>query len=255
MYFNFVWYVLQPYFLLLIATVIALWNLWRRRQETRKRLWLVSLPLAGLVLLSMPVAVYLAQGSLEWPNPPLKSRPSDTDAIIVLAAGIYPADDIRRETELDRESCYRCLYAAELYRQGLPCPIIVSGGKPSEDDEISIAEIMRQFLHKIGIRSTDIVVEDRSHSTYENALECSNLIRQYRFKKVLLITDGIHLRRALGCFRKQGIDAVPAGCNYRATKFGGTLLSFWPDPQSIESNGRVVHEWVGLGWYWLQGRV
>jgi uncharacterized SAM-binding protein YcdF (DUF218 family) len=256
MYFHFVWYLLQPYFLLLLVTAIAVANLWRRRRETRKRLLLVSLPLLGFVLLSMPAVAYLTQGSLEWPYPPLKNRPTDTDAIIVMSAGIYPSDNVRAKAELDRDSCYRCLHASELYHQGIPCPIIVCGGNPDEGDENPPnARVMQDFLQEIGVPSAYIIVEDRSRTTYENVLECSKLVEKHQFKKILLVTDGIHLHRALGCFRKQGIDAIPAGCNYRATKFSGTIISFWPDSDSIESTGRVAHEWLGLGWYWLRGRI
>ncbi len=61
---------LEPYTLLLLALFGVL--MWMSRQGPPGR-WLqrVALALTGLlIVLSMPVAGYLSQGSLEWSYPP-----------------------------------------------------------------------------------------------------------------------------------------------------------------------------------------
>jgi uncharacterized SAM-binding protein YcdF (DUF218 family) len=133
---------------------------------------------------------------------------------------------------------------------------VVSGGNPNEaGSDLVGATVMRDFLIQLGVNANDVLVEDLSRTTYENAVNCRRLLDEQHVHKVLLITDGVHMRRALACFRKQGIDAIPAGCNYRATRFVGSISSFLPDPEAAEWTGRASHEWLGLAWYWLRGRI
>jgi uncharacterized SAM-binding protein YcdF (DUF218 family) len=133
---------------------------------------------------------------------------------------------------------------------------VVSGGNPNEDDsELVWATVMRDFLIQLGVKANDILVEDLSRTTHENAVNCGKLLNELKIHKVVLVTDGLHMRRALGCFRKQGIDAVPSGCNYRAMKYEGSIAGFLPDPEAALWVGRACHEWGGLAWYRLRGRI
>ena len=52
-----------------------------------------------------------------------------------------------------------------------------------------------------------------------------------------------------------GILVVPAGCRYRATEFFWTVFNFLPSAGAANSNQEVIHEWMGLAWYWLKGRI
>ncbi len=61
--------------------------------------------------------------------------------------------------------------------------------------------------------------------------------------------------RALRCFRKQGIDPVPAACAHRAVDFRFELPAFLPSPGAMGDLTAVVHEWIGLAWYRARGRI
>src|SRR5881394_4046249 len=97
---------LRPYTLLWLVLLVAVINLWRKRRETRRRLLLVTIPFVALQLISTPLVAHL-----------------------VLAGGVFSPDEVRDRAELADDTRLRCLYAAELYRQGPACPILVSGGK------------------------------------------------------------------------------------------------------------------------------
>src|ERR1700682_5713445 len=124
----------RPHTVLWLILLVAVVNLWRKRRETRGRVLLLTIPFAALQLVSTPVVAHLALGSLEWQYPPLESRPADCQAIVVLAGGILPPDEVRDRAELADATRLRCLYAAELYCQGPACPVLVSGGKVDPDD-------------------------------------------------------------------------------------------------------------------------
>ena len=96
---------------------------------------------------------------------------------------------------------------------------------------------MRDFLRDQGLSDADLIVEDRSRTTHENAVECRKLLEERRITKVILVTDAVHMFRALRSFRKQGIQAVPSACHHRATQFEWTLWDF-PDRHGIWGSGR-----------------
>lgn len=112
---------------------------------------------------------------------------------------------------------------------------------------------MRDFLGDRGIDEADLIVEDRSRTTHENAVECRRILESRRIRKVVLVTDATHMLRALGCFRKQGIEAVPSACAHRATQFPWGLSDFLPSVNAVPNHELVLHEWLGLAWYWLRG--
>jgi uncharacterized SAM-binding protein YcdF (DUF218 family) len=254
---EFISSLLQPHIFLYLLMVGALISLWRTRPALpRRRLLWLTVPFVLLSLLSVPALGYLGFGSLEWSYPPLRQRPAEAEVIVVLSGYLKAPDEVLAEAELGEDTLYRCLRAAELYQQGPRCPILVSGGKvdPSQPGP-TLAAAMRDFLVKLGVAAEDILLEDRSRSTYENALYSSEILRRRGLAQVVLVTDANHLLRAELCFRKQGIAVVPCGCYYHATHFDAALSDFLPNPASFGQHELVLHEWMGLAWYWLCSRI
>lgn len=256
MYFTITKNLLQPFALLFLVTGLLVANLWRNRRERRSRLLLLTITFAALMLATIPAVIYPALGSLEWQFPPLSRRPDGAEAIVVLAGGIVPADAIRPRPELTEDTLFRCLHAAEIYHHGKPCPVIVTGGTLDPRSTIPpFAPSMRDFLVRLGVSPADVVIKDRARTTYESAAEIRRILERYHVRKVLLVTEAIHMFRSLRCFHKQGIEADPAACHHRATEFRYQLDSFLPSPKAADVGAAVVHEWLGVAWYWLKGRL
>jgi uncharacterized SAM-binding protein YcdF (DUF218 family) len=247
---------LQPHVLLFLLTGLALALLWRSRREPRGRPVFLALSFGALVGVNTPAVSHLALGSLEWQFPPLEQRPADADAIVVLSSGLLPPVASGGRAELDEDSLRRCLFAARLYHQGRPCPVLVSGGQVDPGPEGPVcAELMGTFLVQLGVRASDLIVESSSRTTYENAVESAKLLEKHRLSRVLLVTDAVDLYRAVRCFRKQGVDPVPSPCYYRTGRFEWSLFTFLPSPGAALGCQRAWHEWCGVLWYRLQGRV
>jgi uncharacterized SAM-binding protein YcdF (DUF218 family) len=245
---------LDPYrllFLLLGAGIAFLW--WRRRVPI-SRLLLATLALMGLAILSTPALAYLSLGTLEWRYPPVERRPDDAEAIVVLGGGMHPPDATRLRAEMNADSLFRCLHAAAVYRGGKPCPVVVCGGRIAPGDSTPpLAQLMRDFLRDQGVSDDDVIVEDRSRTTHENAVECRKLLEERRISKVILVTEAVHMFRALRSFRNQGIQAVPSACHHAATQFEWTVWDFLPSAGAVQDHERTFHEWLGSAWYWVRG--
>jgi uncharacterized SAM-binding protein YcdF (DUF218 family) len=114
---------------------------------------------------------------------------------------------------------------------------------------------MGAILVKLGVRPEDVLVENTSRTTYENATHSRELLEKRQIKRIMVVTDSVHLHRAVLCFRKQGFDVVPSGSNYRTTEFRPSLDAFLPSIWGIGGWEEAGHEWLGLAWYWLTGKI
>lgn len=246
---------LNPFLVsLLIVIGITAW-LWRKRQLPFWQLSALSAALVVLTLSCTPALMYYALGSLEWPFTPLNQCPQETRSIVVLGGYVMPPDESRKTAQLGIDSLYRCLMAAQLYRDSGPCTIFVSGGKvnPAEAGP-TIAQAMKDFLVQHGVPASSIVVEEKSTNTYENAHYTAQILSERHIDSVVLVTDATHLRRACWCFEAQGIHPIACGTLFHPRDFDWELKSFLPNPMAALDLQRVLHEWLGIAWYWSQGR-
>ena len=141
---------------------------------------------------------------------------------------------------------------ASLSMRSSPSSRSVASQLPGEP---SCAEVMRDFLIGVGVNPADVLLEDQSRTTYENAVGCARLLRGRQVGTVVLVTDAVHMYRAERCFRKQGLTVIPAPCNYRATEFRWSLPAFLPHAHAAVGSQEVFHEWLGTLWYWCRGRT
>jgi uncharacterized SAM-binding protein YcdF (DUF218 family) len=247
---------LQPFPVLLLWTIVAA-VLIRRKPPSRQRWRWLFVPVILLLFTSTPIAAFLASGTLEWFYPPLRERPADADVIVVLSGYYYAVDAEGERFELGTDTLQRCLKAAELYRQSeSPCRILVSGGVFSgEENAPSCARVMKDWLMKMGVKESDILVEDQSRSTHENAVESSKILHREKIEKMVLVTDAVHLWRATGCFHKEGVEVVPCGCGYQSNSLDWSPAMFLPNVHSARSFQEAYHEWLGLVWYRSRGWI
>jgi uncharacterized SAM-binding protein YcdF (DUF218 family) len=248
--------IVEPFTLTWLLTAIGVVLLWRKPRERLRRVAAVTAVFAAFSIVCTPWFAFLAIGSLEWQYPPLTDELEPAPAIVVLGGGVREADEVRPRPELSEDSLRRCLVAAELHRTHPGRPVVLCGGviMPSGAGP-ALALVMRDFLLTQGLPAADLVVEDRSLSTHENAVQSRALLRSRNIDRVLLVTDASHLFRAERCFRRQGFDVIPAGCDYRATRFHGIPADFLPKASAAQLTNRAAHEWIGALWYWLRGRI
>jgi len=113
---------------------------------------------------------------------------------------------------------------------------------------------MRNLLGRAGVPFDLIWTEERSLSTYQNALFASQALRKQGITKVALVVDASSMPRAAACLRKQGIQVLPVPCDLRV--FGPPYLEeFIPNWKALRRNERTFHEMAGLIWYWALGRI
>ncbi len=253
---SFIIYLLNPFTIASIVTGVGVFALWRKRQVSKALLSVVTLGFVSMIVLELPVVSHFALGSLEWSFMPLGELPKEVQAIVVLSGSSNPPNSVQTEATLGSDTSHRCVYAASVYHRLKPMPVLVSGGKV--DPTVSgpaVAQLMSDFLIKLGVDASAVELESVSRSTHENAVECRKVLDRRRIRRILLVTEAWHMRRAALCFRKQGIEIIPAACHHRATRLEGSILNFLPNPSSTEGLSDAFHEWLGLAWYGLRGWI
>lgn len=142
--------------------------------------------------------------------------------------------------------------AARLYHAGRAPRVVVSGA--ALDGTVSEAQIMANSLRQQGVPAEAILQESESLTTYENGRNTARLLKEEKLDKVLLVTSALHMPRAMGVFRKQQVDATPAGSPPQIVVPDDPAFSFWlPSMQVLSASRSVVKEYVGMLVYWLRG--
>lgn len=198
-------------------------------------LWLVS---------TVPVGDALMRGlesNLELPTAPRG------DVIIILGGGIHSeVKDLTGEGVPSEDMLARIVTAVRLQKK-LDIPVIISSGMvfPWEKSE---AIIGKRFLVDLGVPASKIIVEDKSRDTIENARYSKELCEQYRFKKPLLVTSALHMKRAMLSFKKFSLDVTPFPVNLHKGKDRSYV---WMDyiPGNQENAALSLREYMGLIFY------
>ena len=103
------------------------------------------------------------------------------------------------------------------------------------------------------IDRSQILFEDKSRNTYENARNGLDLIVPAPGSRWLLITSASHMPRAIGSFRAAGWSNILSyPVDYQTAETG--YSRFWNMGRGISLTRTALHEYAGLLVYWLTGR-
>jgi uncharacterized SAM-binding protein YcdF (DUF218 family) len=245
----------HPFTLLVLGLVAVIVAFWRRPATPRRPLIAATFLVGLLVLLSSPLLSYVAMLGLEWPYPPEVAPTYAGQALVVLSCDMRVYDASAKYVEPGYETAARCLHAADVYHRGPRRPVLVSGGKDPQENGPSLAEMMRDFLVKLGVNPADVIMEQAATTTFENAKFSEKLLRQRGLHRIVLVTDAAHMRRAVAVFEATELEVIPAPCNYYAGRFKLSLAAFLPSYGALGNIDYAAHEWLGLAWYRLHGRL
>jgi len=177
------------------------------------------------------------------------------EAGVVLGAGLATVDKSTGKITF-RHNGDRIFQAMELYHSGRIGKIILSGGSGSMVFRDALeADLVRQYLLGLGYPPGDIIAENQSRNTYDNARYTAVILKmEFPAGEALLITSALHMRRAEACFKKQGIAVQP----FVTEKIAGPRRYdfahlFVPDTDNLKNFEDLVHEAVGYLTYKVMG--
>jgi uncharacterized SAM-binding protein YcdF (DUF218 family) len=187
------------------------------------------------------------------------SQPDDIDppdGIIVLGGAVDQALTAIHDRVSFGQAADRVIAPIALLRRYPKARLVFTGGAGTlRATTLTEAWAVRRFWRAVGVDEGNVVYEDRSRNTFENAVFSRELVKPRESERWLLITSAMHMPRAVGVFRKAGFPVIAYPVDFR------TNGEFWSVGVPGDTGSAIamleyaMHEWVGLVAYRLTGKT
>lgn len=169
--------------------------------------------------------------------------------IHVLGGGHTLDERLPAVDQLSATSMVRLAEGVRLYRQ-LPGSCLVFSGW-SAIGLSSQAEVTRRAAIELGVPATDIIVLSEPSNTQEEAKAYANTVSSGN--TLIVVTDAVHMPRAMYHFEQQGLHPVPAPTNYLLKQNPkGDGLAWFPNVHTMAVMQRLLHEYAGMAREWFR---
>lgn len=250
------WLVAEPSSFLLLCWLIGCALLWTRWFKIG-RIAVAGTALITLANAMLPIGDW-ALRPIEDRFPPPVTLPTRVDGLIVLGGTID-------ESIIGRRGIPRSLAATgsprldaflELSRRYPMARHVFTGGAieliNGRDTE---ADVVRRIFARIGVDTTQIIFEDRSRNTFENAVYSYALVKPEPEQQWIVITSARHMPRAIGTFRKAGWRNLIAFPVDYATDHEIDFAPHFGLGSNLNLLSEAVREYIGLVAYYMFGRM
>ena len=149
----------------------------------------------------------------------------------------------------------RLLNTLDLFHSKKIDKILITGAAGSLTSKLQESQILKNYLNKVGVPDSCILIEGKSNNTYENAIYSEKILNNYPAgNSYLIITSDYHMRRSMACFKKTNLNVFPF---IKRPEVGHFDLEWIIIPQSnILFEWKVLfHEMAGYLAYKLVGYI
>lgn len=245
---------LAPTHFAIFLTVIGAALLYTRLWRWGRRLAAFS-ALALLLMAYGPIGHFLAAPlEARFPSPP-DDMPAP-DGIIVLGGTIDEKLSAERDRPIMVDAAERLTAPIALRRKFPNARIVFTGGSSALRGAIySEADGVKRFWRDMGLDQGDILYENRSRNTHENAVFTRDLVQPKQGERWLLVTSAMHMPRSIGIFRKAGFDVIPYPVDFRTNGDASSVVFPRFPTKALGLVEFATHEWAGLVAYRLTGKT
>lgn len=174
----------------------------------------------------------------------LNDRPTWGDKNLIIVLGLATVQSPYHAPRSQTLSYARIYETARLYfncKKNLKiCHVLVSGGDPDKKG-IAEADVLSTELQNLNILKSDIIVENKSNNTFENAKFSAEAITKMPWDQVYLVTSGTHMSRSLLYFGHFGVKASPSPADRLETS-----ISYLPRTTNFLYTELALHEFFGM---------
>lgn len=200
--------------------------------------------LVYLMVFYTPLVWFLAK--------PLKIAqvPQKVDAIVVLAGGVGESGQPGQGYE------ERVQYAVNLYKQGFAQRLIFSSGYMYVFKE---PLIMESLALSLGVPKEVIILEDKSLSTYEQVNYVKNILTDKKWSSIIMVSSPYHMLRLSLVIKKSAPKIQVVYLPIPNSMFFSH--GFAPDGKRVLKQidfrqlKAILHEYLGIIYYWAKGRI
>jgi uncharacterized SAM-binding protein YcdF (DUF218 family) len=124
-------------------------------------------------------------------------------------------------------------------------PIVIISGTEELSSKNRTSQIEKFFINR-GIPAENIIVEDKSRNTKENARE---VVKQVKKEPFFLITSAYHMRRAVNEFENLNSNPIPAPVDFRVKNYHYSLEDYIPNSNNLRKTDLAFYEYLGIIYY------
>ena len=186
---------------------------------------------------------------------PSKYPVQQLKGIVVLGGSFNSGLQSKERNEvLLNSSAERLTKVLEIYNKNPKLLILFSGFsgelKPQGWSESDMA---KKFFLEQGVRSENLIFENKSRNTFENINYSKDIIKNYKGTWGL-ITSASHMPRSYFGFKRQGLILEPIIVDFKT----GTSPIFWISfniVSGLSNWSTLLHEVVGISYYKITGKI
>ena len=176
-------------------------------------------------------------------------------AIVVLGGSTLPAIPPRTTVEVGG-TIDRLLHGIRLLQAGRAPLLVLSGGYTVfVNAETTEANQLQLLALEFGADPEAILLEEESRNTYENGLYTRALLQKRGIDRILLVTSAKHMPRAVGVFRTQGFEVIPAPTDVDVVPTDFHVARLMPDLVGLEASTDAIREYSSIAVYRLKGWI
>jgi uncharacterized SAM-binding protein YcdF (DUF218 family) len=237
-----------------LTWIVFFLSLWRFTKNAGLRKKAGTATVIVLLLFTNPGLYRYAL--LAWQADPEQQKHQKTYSTGILLTGMCYTDS--KGNTYFGENTDRFVQATKLYHTGLIKKIIITGGDGSiAQNRPKEADFLYKELLAQGIPDSNILVENQSRNTAENAAFTRQLLDSLGIPgPYLLITSARHMRRATASFAKSGLVAEPHPANFLAVEPAQSIKSFLVPDLGLPGQWQyLLKEILGMLAYSLTGKA
>ena len=177
-----------------------------------------------------------------------------TGVIILGGSFDLELESKERNEVLLNSAAERLTKALEIYRKN-PRLLILFSGASNKIKPIgwSESDMAKKFFLEQGVRSENLIFENKSRNTFENIIYSKDIIKNNKGTWGF-VTSAYHIPRSYFAFKKQGLVLEPISVDYRT----GTTSIFWINfdiKKGLDNWNIILHEVVGISYYKITGKI
>ncbi|SBS40259.1 hypothetical protein MSP8887_04273 [Marinomonas spartinae] len=239
---KFIGMMLMPIPLTLVIMSLAFFLI-NKRPRIAKLLLCCAILLLGLTSWS-PVANRLI-ATVEHDYPVFNIQ-QPVDVVVVLGSAHKRLTNTPVVMELGNSALFRLEEGIRILKANPAAQLFVSGYSGGIGK--SHAELMREAAIELGVSADRITIFPLAKDTED---EANMMAPHLKDKRVALVTEASHLKRAVIFFHRAGIKVFPA-----PAMFLGSEQSDWQiNATAAHKSERAFYEWIGRAWQWIKGEI
>lgn len=218
---------------------------------------LLALSTVGLLVFGLlPASHYLALPlATRFPVPRL---PADVAGIVLLAGSERPwLSEAYGEPQTGPHGS-RYVTALRLAQRFPEARVVFSGGARRADwagplgTQTATAEAI---LGSVGLDPARLAIDDRSSDTCDHPGNVRALVQPRPGETWIVVTSAMHMPRTVACFRAAGwTDVIPYPTDHQVSELDWDASDFRV-VRNLALLDDAAHEWLGLAYYRLAGRI